>query len=837
MDYRFTDLVDAEGLHNMLQSLYEATGIMHGLTDADNHIISAVGWEEACTNFHRAHPCTNARCLESNCYLAEHLGEGAFVGSACTNGLMDYATPIVIEGRHLATLYFGQVLHEPPDLEFFRRQAEQFGFDEEAYLAAIRKVPVIPKERVEPIMAFYVQLAQMLARSGLDRLRQREAERGLEDLNRNLAQRIEERTAELAAKNDLLWLEIAERRRAEEALYASQQQIKAILDSSPVGIGWAGDGRIEYLNHKFTELFGYRLEDIPTLEAWYQRAYPDEKFRNEIVGKWTRATIAAKETGTEVPPLEVPVTCKNGAVRHVVIAATWIGDYLLANFSDISDRWRAEQRYRSHNATLELIAKGASLQQILSAIVRNAEAQDPRLICSILLVDADGRHLRTGAAPGLPEFYNQAVDGIEIGKGIGSCGTAAATLQRVIVADVQTHPYWEKFKEIAARAGLASCWSEPILSSKGRLLGTFAIYHGQPCTPDDEALQLIGYAANLASIAIEHHQTQDELERQAHTDFLTGLANRRHFIKLAEVELARARRYGKPLSLFMIDVDHFKAVNDSLGHDTGDRVLQDIAAALVQTLRTTDVIGRFGGEEFAVVLPDTPATQAGEAAERLRRTIAATDMQGDSGPSLHTTVSVGVSTLTDAPADLNTLLKHADDALYIAKNGGRNQVRMIFDVQQRIGADAVANFIKLTWHGGYACGHPKIDEQHQALFRRINDLLASTVADCPPDRVIAVLDSLIAEVVRHFRDEEAVLQEIGFPGLTRHAAIHRQLADRATELTLRFRKDKLAIGDLLRYLTYELVAGHMLKEDREYYPYLLQARQNSADLSRSESIE
>lgn len=287
MAYRFTDLVDIEAFRSMLKSFYEATGILHGLVDADNNIISAIGWQPACTEFHRVHPCTNARCLESNLYLAEHLSEDAFVGYACKNGLMDYATPIVIEGRQLATLYFGQLLHEPPDMDFFRRQAKECGFDEESYLAAIREVPIIPRERIEPIMAFYVQMAQMLAKSGLDRLREREAEQRLADLNRELAQHVEERTSEIAAKNSLLMSEIDERRRMEDALSDSRAQLKAILDLSPIGIGWSDvDGKVEYINKKFTELFGYTLDDIPTIEHWYRLAYPDEAFRHEVIGNW-----------------------------------------------------------------------------------------------------------------------------------------------------------------------------------------------------------------------------------------------------------------------------------------------------------------------------------------------------------------------------------------------------------------------------------------------------------------------------------------------------------------------------------------------------------------------
>ncbi|MDD2760481.1 MAG: diguanylate cyclase [Methylomonas sp.] len=821
-DYRFTDLVDIEAFRNMLKSFYEATGILHGLVDADNNVISAIGWQQACTDFHRVNPCSNERCLESNRYLAEHLGEGAYVGFACRNGLMDYATPIVIEGKQLATLYFGQLFHEAPDMAFFRRQAEECGFDEESYLAAIRKVPVIPKERIEPIMAFYVQIAQMLARSGLDRLREREAEQRLAELNRDLELCIEQRTAELKNKNQRLTAEIDERRRAEEALRESRTQLQAILDSSPVGIGWSNaDGKIEYINKRFTEMFGYTLEDIPSIEHWYRLAYPDAAFRQNVVLSWAREASLARQTGAKVPLLEAPIVCKNGKVRHTIIAVTWVGERRLVNFSDIDARWLAEQRDHVRNAALEMIARGIALPQILSAIALSVEAEDKRMICSILLLDRDGRHLRTGAAPSLPDFYNQAVDGIEIGDGVGSCGTAAATMRRVVVEDVQNHPYRANFKELAGQAGLVSCWSEPILSSKGRLLGTFAIYHRQPCLPDAAALeQLVAYAANLASIAIEHSQADEELERQAHSDFLTDLTNRRYFFELAEAEFARALRYRKGLSLLMLDVDHFKSINDNYGHKIGDIALKTLAETMRRTLRQVDVLGRLGGEEFVAMLPETHADEAFEVAERLRLAVAATEMQTDTGLPLRMTVSIGVATLSDATREVETLLKQADDALYAAKNGGRNQVRAAFVRKLGGGESLLVDFVKLSWNSAYESGHALIDAQHRVLFNHVNELLTAILSGFAKDEVLPLIDALMQDVSRHFESEEAVFEEIGFPHADEHAASHRGLMQQANILVQRFSEDSLAIGELFQFLAHDLIAKHMLHEDRVFFSYL-----------------
>lgn len=169
---------------------------------------------------------------------------------------------------------------------------------------------------------------------------------------------------------------------------------------------------------------------------------------------------------------------------------------------------------------------------------------------------------------------------------------------------------------------------------------------------------------------------EQELQEMAQTDFLTGLTNRRHFMLLAEQELSRTLRYGGALSILMLDIDHFKQVNDAFGHKCGDVVLQRFAAATRQCLRDIDVLGRIGGEEFAVVLPQTDGDRAQEVAERLRQTAAETEVEIDHahGNALHFTVSIGVASLAGSGVTIDMLLSQADLALYHAKNSGRNRV-------------------------------------------------------------------------------------------------------------------------------------------------------------------
>jgi diguanylate cyclase (GGDEF)-like protein len=179
----------------------------------------------------------------------------------------------------------------------------------------------------------------------------------------------------------------------------------------------------------------------------------------------------------------------------------------------------------------------------------------------------------------------------------------------------------------------------------------------------------------------QRHAT--DLEALATIDFLTGVYNRRHFETLAGTEFARAHRYMRPLSVLMIDVDHFKDVNDRLGHAAGDIVLRDIAALCRANIRESDVLGRVGGEEFAIMLPETTQSAAAQFAERLRAQIGANGLIVF-GEKVRVTVSIGVAGCAPSTPGTQDVLRRADQALYDAKNAGRNKVAVAPEFGTRI---------------------------------------------------------------------------------------------------------------------------------------------------------
>jgi len=192
-------------------------------------------------------------------------------------------------------------------------------------------------------------------------------------------------------------------------------------------------------------------------------------------------------------------------------------------------------------------------------------------------------------------------------------------------------------------------------------------------TVRDASGKVLYFVAQIQDIT-ERKSLLDKLALQAREDYLTGLANRRHFLEQAEAQLAHVQRYGNTLSLLMLDIDHFKDINDTYGHKIGDLVLQRLSHIMRGTLRTVDIIGRIGGEEFVMLLPETHLQEAVEAAERLREMVTEAEIVLETGTVLHVTVSIGVATLRDKAANLETLLSRADQALYQAKAAGRNKV-------------------------------------------------------------------------------------------------------------------------------------------------------------------
>ncbi len=197
-----------------------------------------------------------------------------------------------------------------------------------------------------------------------------------------------------------------------------------------------------------------------------------------------------------------------------------------------------------------MIARSAPLGEILERLVLLIEAQSPEMLCSVLLLSADGNHIRHGAAPSLPEDYVKAIDGTPIGPKNGSCGTAMHWGKQVIVTDIFADPLWEDYRDLAAAAGLRACWSTPIMSGRGKVMGSFAMYYRQPQTPTGAEARLTDVATHIAALAIEHQKTQEALARMQ-----AELAQAAHLNSMRELARSIGQEVNQTLAAIVGNAD------------------------------------------------------------------------------------------------------------------------------------------------------------------------------------------------------------------------------------------------------------------------------------------
>jgi PAS domain S-box-containing protein len=287
-----------------------------------------------------------------------------------------------------------------------------------------------------------------------------------------------------------------ERDRAEAALRTSQQKYRDLINASPdavcvmdadsrfVLVNPAGTKLVGRLEH---ELIGRSIADTYIEEERHLLEQRIEKLKAEGSLRFERRFVRANG---EVIPVEVSLS-------------TLRGRYYQAIIRDISNRKRREALLAGENRVLEMVAKGNSLGDILDHLCRLVEELSPGVLVSILVMDANGRQLRHGAAPNLPKAYNDAIDGLVIGNSAGSCGTAAYRAEQVIVSDIAADPLWADFRELALAHSLRACWSTPIFSSEGNVIGTFAMYYREARSPSPREQDTIKHITYLAGVAIQ----------------------------------------------------------------------------------------------------------------------------------------------------------------------------------------------------------------------------------------------------------------------------------------------------------------------------------------------
>lgn len=466
--------------------------------------------------------------------------------------------------------------------------------------------------------------------------------------------------------------DITERKRLEVVLAVREREFRTLVENSPeVIIRYGRDLRRIFSNPAFDRLVG---------------ALPGESRGKPVAYRWLPQNLSAEEFTVilqRVLDSGLPEECsfewrnEQGGLVSVIYRLVPEFDLngqaesVLGFGHDVSDLRRQEELERARVRILERLGQGADLPEVLGLVTAYLEQANPDFLCSIMLLDEAGQHLHIAAAASLPERYSRAIEGVRIGEGVGSCGTAAWLGEEVFVDNIATHPYWASYRELPLKLGLRACWSFPIAEPGGKVLGVFGIYQRKSGLPSEAELESIRQAHHLAMVAIERNRIEAKLKFQASFDALTGLPNRSLFNLRLRNEMLRAARTGQGGALLFIDLDRFKEVNDSLGHEYGDDLLVEAAQRIRTKVRGSDLVARLGGDEFVVVLPEVSEPEhLGRLAQTIVDALVEPFVLDDH--LAYVSASVGIACYPQDADDADILLSCADKAMYVAKELGRN---------------------------------------------------------------------------------------------------------------------------------------------------------------------
>lgn len=484
-----------------------------------------------------------------------------------------------------------------------------------------------------------------------------------------------------------VFIDLTARKRIEEELRAAEERYRTLVEQIPAAVMVTAaipvilpDGGLHYpitfLSRRIEEITGFAPQEFAERPGlWFSRIHPDDQ---PVVAAEARRT---DETGE---PFQVTYRFQRKDGRWVwlenreVLLRDAQGSPLFWHglLLDVTERKRAESFVSAQSAILRLIVDGAPLPEVLETLCRQLEAIVPETRWTIVLIDEDGR-FQDAAAPSMPAAYHEALQGLPVSDQAGCCGQAAIQKAPAVCTDILRDPRFERFHGLARAIGVRSCAAAPIQSGEGRIIGVASMYRSEAGEFPPEDLALLKVAADSAALALERWRESDQLRHRALHDPLTGVPNRLLFLDRLEHALSRISRDGGGIAVLFIDLDEFKAINDTWGHGVGDQVLVVVAQRLREHVRAGDTVARFAGDEFTVLLEQVTSEESVHSvAERLLAAFKAPITVDELALTVRLSIGAAMAFGPGYPTS-GQLLLAADQALYAAKRAGKGQVAFV----------------------------------------------------------------------------------------------------------------------------------------------------------------
>lgn len=470
--------------------------------------------------------------------------------------------------------------------------------------------------------------------------------------------------------------DISQRKQSENLLHQRERELRTLVENLPtMVVRYDRSFRRVYVNHAYSLITGRTESEIlglSAVDAWRATNISADAYLDILddvmrSGKKTEVTLQWVDTDSRLISHAIKIVPEFGADGRV--------NSVLALGFDLSDRHHRHIIESERQRVFEKMAHGEPLDSILEQVALYAESSKIGGYCCILLLDENGHYQQMVATPSFPNSYRNRRNPLSLLKDErGHCHgwiESALRRERIILEDINRHPCWAICQGFIGEINALACWSEPIFSSTRQLLGVLTLYSNQAGAPDDDELALLQQASHLSSIAIERKRIEQQMHRQASYDTLTGLPNRRLFNNRLREEIVRAERGAYNVAVLFIDLDHFKEVNDTLGHEFGDRLLVDAAQRIRACIRESDTVARLGGDEFVIALAEVgDIIPQSRVAQNIVETLAQPFQLDDH--HAYVSASIGIASYPQDADNAETLIGCADQAMYAAKDIGRN---------------------------------------------------------------------------------------------------------------------------------------------------------------------